>query len=69
MIEAILNEIVPPLTRGTPKQQSQMGACCSSTEYEKVSITVASSDVTPNPDLQTQSSLAVVQFKSCQAAK
>lgn len=71
LIEELLNEIVPPSARGTAGKGATIcaGLCWDQTEYEAVMISQASTDVIPNPHSKTQNSLAVVQFKSCQAAK
>ena len=73
LIEDILNEIVPPSTRGTPGRQGVActGFCWKMTEYEKMHIGQAAGDVRPSShtETQAQNSLAVVQFKSCEAVK
>ena len=72
LIQQVVDEMVPPLSRGNPGRQSVSCAgasCWKMAEYEKFSIGQAAGDVTPNPDSQTQNSLATVQFKSCQPLK
>jgi len=74
LIQQLVDELVPPSTRGTPKQQLASCAglpCWLQAEFENFAIGQMSSDVspTPTPEGQRQGSLAVVQFKSCQAPK
>jgi hypothetical protein len=73
LIEDILNEIVPASTRGTPGRQgvSCSGFCWKTTEYERMHIGQAAGDVrrSSHAETQAQNSLAVVQFKSCEAVK
>ena len=72
LIQQVVDEIVPPFSRGNPGRQSFSCAgasCWKMAEYEKFSIGQAAGDVTPNPDSQTQNSLGTVQFKSCQPLK
>jgi hypothetical protein len=72
LIQELVDEIMPPSTRGTPKQQFAFCAglpCWLQAEYENFTIGQTGTDVSPTPESQTQSSLAVVQFKSCQAPK
>ena len=73
LIQELVNEIVPPSTRGTPNREfaSMTGAFSAwrGAEYDGMTIGQAGNDVTPNPEAQTQNPLAVIQFKSCQAPK
>ena len=72
LIEDILNEIVPPSTRGIPGKQFNacMGICWTMTEYERMHIGQTAQDTQPShTSTQSQNSLAVVQFKSCEAIK
>ena len=72
LIEDILNEIVPASTRGTPGRQGVdcTGFCWKVTEYERMHIGQAAHDTQPShTSTQSQNSVAVVQFKSCEAIK
>jgi hypothetical protein len=73
LVEEIVNEIVPPSTRGTPGRQGVActGFCWKMTEYEKMHIGQAAGEVRPSShdETQAQNSLAVVQFKSCEAVR
>jgi len=71
LVEDLVNEIVPLSTRGTPGPQfvACTGFCWKMTEYERMSIGQAAHDVRPNTHAERQNSLAVVQFKSCEAVK
>jgi hypothetical protein len=73
LIQQLVDEIIPPSTRGTPKGEfaSSTGAFSSWrwAEYEGVTVGQAGGDVTPNPEAKTQNPLAVIQFKSCQVPK
>jgi hypothetical protein len=80
LIEQLVDEILAPVIRGTLKGRSGTcdGGCWMTTEYDNLRIgqergNPARDDgggtVTPNPDATKQSSLAVIQFKSCQVPK
>ncbi len=83
LIQQLVDEIIPPSTRGTPKGEfaSSTGAFSSWrwAEYEGVTVGQAGGDVTPNsavnirsvrpPEVQMQNPFAVIQFKSCQVPK
>jgi hypothetical protein len=73
LVDDIVNEIVPPSTRGIPGAQfvACTGILCwKMTEYERMYIGQAAHDTQPsNTPTQSQNSLAVVQFKSCEAVK
>ena len=73
LIQQLVDELVPPSTRGKPNREfaSMTGAfsAWTSAEYDGMNIGQAGNDVTPNPEAQTQNPLAVIQFKSCQAPK
>jgi hypothetical protein len=68
LVDEIVNEVVPPDTRGAQKQQvaSCAGAICwKMTDYEKLRIGQIAGDLTGTPDSQPQNSLAVIHLKSC----
>jgi hypothetical protein len=73
LIEELLNEIVPPSTRGIPrtKRLECFGFCWKTTVYERVRIGQSADDLRPSSQTETnsQNSLAVIQFKSCEAVR
>jgi hypothetical protein len=73
LIQQLVDEIIPPSSRGTPKREfaSMTGAFSAWrwAEYDGMTIGQAGNDVTPNPEAETQNPLAVIQFKSCQVPK
>jgi hypothetical protein len=73
LIEGIVNEIVPLSTRGIRRSHGLLcyGFCWKTAEYDKMRISQTADDVRPSSQTepQSQNSLAVVQFKSCEAIK
>jgi len=70
VIQQLVDELLPPLTRGAPKRQFMACAgaiCWSLAEYDAVIIGQSGGDVTPNPEAPNP--LAVIQFRSCEASK
>jgi hypothetical protein len=71
LVEEIVNEVIPPFTRGALKNQGTicLGSCWNFTQYENLTVDQTANDVTPNPDAPVQNWLAVVQMKSCKEVK
>ena len=71
VIQQVVDEVVPPSIRGKSKGEFLRCAafCWRLAVYEDMSVGQAAGDVTPNPEAPTQNSLAVIQFKTCQAPK
>jgi hypothetical protein len=71
LVEDIVTEMVPPSTRGIPGAQFMActgSLCWKMTEYERIHIGQAAHDTQPShTSTQSENSLAVVQFKSCEA--
>jgi hypothetical protein len=71
LIQQLVDEILPPFTRGSPKRQflpcTGANSCWRLTEYDGVTVGQSAGDVTPDPE--APNSLAVIQFRACQAPK
>ena len=71
LVEEIVNEVMPPTTRGIFKSQGVvcLGNCVKLLIYENLIVEQTADDVTPNPEAPVQNWLAVVEVKSCKTAK